>query len=43
VPCHPHGEPPVGLMLVGEHGADRRLFAIAAGIEATVSPIVRRA
>jgi aspartyl-tRNA(Asn)/glutamyl-tRNA(Gln) amidotransferase subunit A len=43
VPCHPHGEAPVGLMLIGEHGADRRLFAIAAGIEAMVSPIVRRA
>ncbi len=43
VPCHPHGEAPVGLMLIGEHGGDRRLFAIAAGIEAMVSPIVRRA
>jgi aspartyl-tRNA(Asn)/glutamyl-tRNA(Gln) amidotransferase subunit A len=43
VPCHPRGEAPVGLMLIGEHGGDRRLFAIAAGIEAIVSPVVRRA
>jgi aspartyl-tRNA(Asn)/glutamyl-tRNA(Gln) amidotransferase subunit A len=42
LPCHRHGEAPVGLMLIGEHGADRRLFAIAAGIEAIVSPVVRR-
>jgi aspartyl-tRNA(Asn)/glutamyl-tRNA(Gln) amidotransferase subunit A len=42
LPCHPLGEAPVGLMLIGEHGGDRRLFAIAAGIEAVVSPIVRR-
>ncbi len=42
MPCHRHGDAPVGLMLIGEHGADRRLFAIAAGIEAIVSPIVRR-
>jgi aspartyl-tRNA(Asn)/glutamyl-tRNA(Gln) amidotransferase subunit A len=42
LPCHRHGEAPVGLMLIGEHGGDRRLFAIAAGIEAIVSPIVRR-
>ena len=41
LPCHRHGEAPVGLMLIGEHGGDRRLFAIAAGIEAIVSPIVR--
>jgi hypothetical protein len=25
-------------MLVGEHGADRRLFAIAAAVEQVVSP-----
>jgi aspartyl-tRNA(Asn)/glutamyl-tRNA(Gln) amidotransferase subunit A len=42
LPCHRHGEAPVGLMLIGEHGGDRRLFAIGAGIEAIVSPIVRR-
>ena len=32
------GEAPVGLMLIGEHGADRRLLAIAAAIETVVSP-----
>jgi aspartyl-tRNA(Asn)/glutamyl-tRNA(Gln) amidotransferase subunit A len=38
VPCHRAGDAPVGLMLIGEHGADRRLLAIAAAIEAVVSP-----
>jgi aspartyl-tRNA(Asn)/glutamyl-tRNA(Gln) amidotransferase subunit A len=38
IPCHRPGEAPVGLMLTGEHGADRRLLAIAAAIEAVVSP-----
>jgi aspartyl-tRNA(Asn)/glutamyl-tRNA(Gln) amidotransferase subunit A len=38
IPCHRHGDAPVGLMLVGEHGADRRLFAIAAAVEKIVSP-----
>ena len=38
IPCHRDGEAPVGLMLIGEHGADRRLLAIAAAIEAAVSP-----
>ena len=33
LPCHRAGEAPVGLMLVGEHLADRRLLAIAAAIE----------
>jgi aspartyl-tRNA(Asn)/glutamyl-tRNA(Gln) amidotransferase subunit A len=32
LPCHRAGEPPVGLMLLGEHGADRRLLAIARAI-----------
>ena len=27
LPCHLPGEAPVGLMLIGEHGGDRRLFA----------------
>jgi len=43
LPCHRHGEAPVGLMLIGEHGGDCRLFAIAAGIEAIVSPVMRPA
>jgi aspartyl-tRNA(Asn)/glutamyl-tRNA(Gln) amidotransferase subunit A len=38
LPCHRHGDAPVGLMLVGEHGADRRLLAIAAAVEQVVSP-----
>ncbi len=36
LPCHRPGEPPVGLMLVGETMGDRRLFAIAAGVEAAL-------
>jgi aspartyl-tRNA(Asn)/glutamyl-tRNA(Gln) amidotransferase subunit A len=39
IPCHRSGEAPVGLMLVGEHGADRTLFAIAAAVEEVVSPV----
>jgi aspartyl-tRNA(Asn)/glutamyl-tRNA(Gln) amidotransferase subunit A len=38
LPCHRAGEPPVGLMLVGNHGADRRLMAIAAAVEKVVAP-----
>ena len=37
LPCHRGGDAPVGLMLVGEHGADRRLLAIAAAVEQVVS------
>lgn len=33
LPCHAGGTAPVGLSLVCPHGADRRLFAIAAGVE----------
>jgi aspartyl-tRNA(Asn)/glutamyl-tRNA(Gln) amidotransferase subunit A len=40
IPCHGAGEAPVGLMLIGEHGDDRRLFAIAAAVEAVVSPVL---
>jgi aspartyl-tRNA(Asn)/glutamyl-tRNA(Gln) amidotransferase subunit A len=40
IPCHEGGEAPVGLMLIGEHGADRRLLAIAAAIEQLVSPTI---
>lgn len=38
LPCHRAGDPPVGLMLVGDHGADRRLMAIAAAVEKVVAP-----
>jgi len=34
LPIQRPGAAPVGLMVVGEHGADRRLLAIARGIEA---------
>ena len=37
LPIQPPGTPPVGLMVVGEHGADRRLLAIARGIEAALA------
>jgi len=33
IPIQPAGTPPVGLMVIGEHGADRRLLALAQGIE----------
>ena len=38
VPCHAPGEMPVGLMLQGPGAADKALLAIAAAIEALVSP-----
>jgi len=38
IPCQRAGDAPVGLMLIGEHGADRRLLAIAAAVEQVVSP-----
>jgi aspartyl-tRNA(Asn)/glutamyl-tRNA(Gln) amidotransferase subunit A len=38
IPCHRAGDAPVGLMLIGEHHADRRLLAIAGAIEAVVAP-----
>jgi aspartyl-tRNA(Asn)/glutamyl-tRNA(Gln) amidotransferase subunit A len=40
LPCHRAGEAPVGLMLFGKHGADRRLLAMSAAIEQVVSPRV---
>jgi len=36
LPCQRAGEPPVGLMLVGETLGDTRLFSIAAAIEAAL-------
>jgi aspartyl-tRNA(Asn)/glutamyl-tRNA(Gln) amidotransferase subunit A len=38
IPCHRAGDAPVGLMLVGERDADRRLLSIAAAVEKVVSP-----
>ncbi len=37
IPIQPAGTPPVGLMVIGEHGADRRLLALAQGIEAALA------
>jgi aspartyl-tRNA(Asn)/glutamyl-tRNA(Gln) amidotransferase subunit A len=39
IPCHRAGDAPVGLMLIGEHDADRKLLSIAAAIEKVVSPV----
>jgi aspartyl-tRNA(Asn)/glutamyl-tRNA(Gln) amidotransferase subunit A len=41
LPCHRAGDTPVGLMLFGQHNADRRLLSIAAAIEKVVSPTSR--
>ena len=37
IPCHEPGTAPVGLMLMGAHGADRRLLSIAAAVEELLS------
>jgi aspartyl-tRNA(Asn)/glutamyl-tRNA(Gln) amidotransferase subunit A len=37
LPIHRPGEAPVGLMLTGEHMADRALLAVAAGVEAALA------
>jgi len=37
LPIHTPGEAPVGLMLTGEAMADRRLFQVAAAVEATLA------
>jgi aspartyl-tRNA(Asn)/glutamyl-tRNA(Gln) amidotransferase subunit A len=42
IPCHEAGAPPVGLMLMGAPGSDRRLLALAAAVEALVSPTASR-
>jgi aspartyl-tRNA(Asn)/glutamyl-tRNA(Gln) amidotransferase subunit A len=36
LPCHREGEVPVGLMLAGAGGSDRRIFELAAGMEAVI-------
>ena len=38
IPVHRSGDAPVGLMLMGEHGEDAKLFAIARAIETLLSP-----
>jgi aspartyl-tRNA(Asn)/glutamyl-tRNA(Gln) amidotransferase subunit A len=37
LPCHRPGEPPVGLMLMGETLGDARLFSIAAAVETALA------
>ena len=37
LPCHAEGEPPVGLMLMGEHMGDARLLAVAQAVEAALA------
>jgi aspartyl-tRNA(Asn)/glutamyl-tRNA(Gln) amidotransferase subunit A len=41
VPVSQPGEAPVGLMLIGPHGGDKRLLAIARGIEAALAAALR--
>jgi aspartyl-tRNA(Asn)/glutamyl-tRNA(Gln) amidotransferase subunit A len=36
LPAHREGEAPVGLMLAGSGGSDRRIFELAAGMEAAI-------
>lgn len=36
LPCHPRSSAPVGMMLVGGRGEDRRLLAVAKGLETIV-------
>ncbi|MGA9865812.1 MAG: amidase, partial [Acetobacteraceae bacterium] len=38
LPCHRQGEPPVGLMLMGETMGDARLFSIAQAVGAAIVP-----
>lgn len=38
IPVHRGGDAPVGLMLMGEHREDAKLFAIARSVEALLSP-----
>ncbi len=37
IPCHAPGDPPVGFMLIGETMGDRRLLAVARGVEAALA------
>jgi aspartyl-tRNA(Asn)/glutamyl-tRNA(Gln) amidotransferase subunit A len=42
LPCHAPGELPVGLMLMGAHGADQALLSIAARVEVALGGVTRR-
>lgn len=37
LPCHEAGDAPVGFMLMGAHGGDRRLLGMAAAVEAALA------
>jgi aspartyl-tRNA(Asn)/glutamyl-tRNA(Gln) amidotransferase subunit A len=37
LPCHRPGDAPVGFQLMGEHGGDARLFAVAQAVEAALA------
>ena len=41
IPCHEADTAPVGLMLMGAHGSDRRLLGVAAAVEERLSPLSR--
>jgi Asp-tRNA(Asn)/Glu-tRNA(Gln) amidotransferase A subunit family amidase len=36
IPCHQPGEGPVGLMVVGQSGEDRRLLAVGLALESAL-------
>ena len=36
IPCHEPGTAPVGVMLVGEPGADRRILSLGLAVEAAL-------
>ena len=36
IPCHHPGEAPVGLMVVGQSGGDRRLLAVGLAVESAL-------
>ncbi len=39
LPCHRPGEAPVGLMVAGAGGQDRRILAVGLAIEATLATV----
>ncbi len=39
VPCHREGEAPVGLMIAGIHGTDRRVLQVGTAIETALIPL----
>jgi aspartyl-tRNA(Asn)/glutamyl-tRNA(Gln) amidotransferase subunit A len=41
IPCHEEGRAPVGLMVAGEHGADRWLLSVARTLENVLEPLRR--